>query len=95
MRYLSPSSCGTSVVRCIRAVAESLPPSSWMCRTFQVLASALPVPELFPSVHLKFNEYLAFDLNWSAVHAALYILYYFALEPTAAVRAPSPSVAPS
>ncbi|TFY69485.1 hypothetical protein EVJ58_g401 [Rhodofomes roseus] len=52
--------------------------------TFQVLASALPVPDFFPPVHLSFNEYLAFDLNWSAVHAALYIVYYFMLEPTAA-----------
>ena len=60
-----------------------------MCRTFQVLATALPVPELFPSIHLRFNEYLAFDLNWSAVHAAVYILYYFVLEPTAAVRTPA------
>lgn len=51
-----------------------------------MLASALPVPELLPSVHVRFNEYLAFDLNWSAIHAALYILYYFVLEPTAAVR---------
>ncbi|KZT72681.1 DUF962-domain-containing protein [Daedalea quercina L-15889] len=53
--------------------------------TFQVLATALPVPDLFPPIHLQFNEYLAFDLNWSAIHAALYIVYYFILEPTAAV----------
>lgn len=59
-----------------------------------MLASALPVPELLPSIHLRFNEYMAFDLNWSAIIAALYILYYFALEPTAAVRSPAPPFTP-
>ncbi|KAI0921446.1 hypothetical protein AcW1_004584 [Taiwanofungus camphoratus] len=52
--------------------------------TFHVLAASLPVPSFFPSVHAKFNDYLAFDLNWSAVHAFVYIVYYYVLEPTAA-----------
>ena len=58
-----------------------------------MLATALPVPDFFPLVHLAFNDYLAFDLNWSAIHAALYIVYYFVLEPTAAVRASALPVA--
>lgn len=56
-------------------------------RTGQVLGCALPVPAIFPAVHVAFSQYFAFDLNWPALHAAVYILYYFALEPTAAVSA--------
>ncbi|OBZ76370.1 putative endoplasmic reticulum membrane protein C16E8.02 [Grifola frondosa] len=53
--------------------------------TFQVMASQLPVPSFIPPVHLVLNEYLTFDLNWSAIHAGIYLLYYFLLEPTAAL----------
>ncbi|KAK2466449.1 hypothetical protein APHAL10511_002091 [Amanita phalloides] len=53
--------------------------------TFQVLATQFRVPHIVPSVHYKINDYLIFDLNVSAIHAALYILYYFALEPIAAL----------
>jgi hypothetical protein len=56
-------------------------------RTFQVLASALPVPSFIPSYHYAINEYLVFDLNISAIHAGTYILYYLTLEPLAAVCA--------
>ena len=95
MRYLSLFSCGTSATRRAETTTQGPPPLPRTCRTFQVLASALPVPELFPAIHLRFNEYLAFDLNWSAVHAVVYILYYFVLEPTAAVRAPRPPAMPA
>ncbi|KXN87941.1 hypothetical protein AN958_07951 [Leucoagaricus sp. SymC.cos] len=53
--------------------------------TFQVLASQLPIPSALPTIHYKINGYLVFDLNWSAIHAALYLLYYLALEPVAAI----------
>ena len=56
-----------------------------MHRTFQVLATEIPVPSVVPRVHYEINNYLVFDLNISAIHAAIYILYYFALEPIAAV----------
>lgn len=56
-----------------------------MHRTFQVLATELPVPSFVPRVHYQINDYFVFDLNISAIHAAIYILYYFALEPIAAV----------
>ncbi|KAF8351183.1 hypothetical protein F5887DRAFT_196300 [Amanita rubescens] len=53
--------------------------------TFQVLATELPVPSFVPSAHYKINDYLVFDMNISAIHAAIYIVYYFALEPVAAL----------
>jgi len=53
--------------------------------TFQILASAIPVPSFIPSYRYAFNEYLAFDLNASAIHAGIYIMYYFTLEPLAAL----------
>ncbi|THH12910.1 hypothetical protein EW146_g7249 [Bondarzewia mesenterica] len=53
--------------------------------TFQVLSSLLPVPDFIPSIHHTFNDYMAFDLNIASVHAALYLVYYYALDPTAAL----------
>lgn len=63
----------------------SHPHPSQLPRSFQVLAAQIPVPSIIPAIHREFNDYLAFDLNWSAIHAGLYILYYLALEPVAAV----------
>lgn len=56
-----------------------------LCRTFQVMATRIPLPSAVPTVHHVFNDYLVFDLNVPAIHAALYFLYYLALEPVAAV----------
>jgi len=53
--------------------------------SFQVMASQIPVPSFIPAVHHRFSEYLVFDLNYSAIHAAIYLAYYFALEPFAAL----------
>ncbi|KAG5637627.1 hypothetical protein H0H81_003908 [Sphagnurus paluster] len=53
--------------------------------TFQVMASSLAVPSFIPEVHYTLNNYLRFDLNFAAIHAGLYIAYYFILEPTAAL----------
>jgi len=49
------------------------------------MASQIPVPSFIPAIDHKFNDYLIFDLNVSAVIAVLYLLYYFILEPTAAL----------
>lgn len=57
-------------------------------RTFQVLASQIPVPSLVPAVRYTLSDYLRFDLNWAAIHAGLYFAYYLVLEPVAAVRIP-------
>ncbi|KAF4574690.1 hypothetical protein EYR36_006040 [Pleurotus pulmonarius] len=53
--------------------------------TFQVMATRIPLPSAVPTVHHVFNDYLVFDLNAPAIHAALYFLYYLALEPVAAI----------
>jgi hypothetical protein len=59
-----------------------------------VLVTQLPVPSAVPAIHYQFNDYLAFDLNWAAIHAGLYFLYYLALEPVGAVSTPLPSSEP-
>ncbi|KAJ7638582.1 hypothetical protein FB45DRAFT_903290 [Roridomyces roridus] len=51
----------------------------------QVMAATIPVPAFLPTVHIAFSEHLVFDLNYSAIHAALYLIYYFILEPVAAL----------
>lgn len=49
----------------------------------------LPTPAFFPSVHKTFTDYLAFDFNWTAVFTAIYLAYYYALDPVAAVSFPA------
>jgi len=53
--------------------------------TFQVLASQLPVPSLVPEIQYTLGDYFSFDLNWAAILAGLYLVYYFILEPIAAL----------
>lgn len=62
-------------------------------RTFHVFASQLPLPSLIPVVRYSLNDYFHFDLNWAAIHAGLYFVYYLVLEPVAAVRTFAPSLA--
>lgn len=54
-------------------------------RSFQVLLSAAPTPSWFPSYTHVFNEYASFKWTWATVLAIIYQVYYFALEPVAAV----------
>ncbi|KAF7789331.1 hypothetical protein EIP86_000275 [Pleurotus ostreatoroseus] len=56
-----------------------------LLRSFEVLASRLPVPDFIPPVHYEINEYLIFDLKLPAIWAASYLLYYFILDPVAAI----------
>ncbi|GLB33516.1 putative DUF962-domain-containing protein [Lyophyllum shimeji] len=53
--------------------------------TFQVMTSELPVPSFVPEIHYQINDYLRFDLNIAALHAGVYLAYYFILEPVAAL----------
>ncbi|KAJ7283507.1 hypothetical protein C8J57DRAFT_1292763 [Mycena rebaudengoi] len=53
--------------------------------SFQVMACGIPVPSFVPRVHYVFSDHLVFDLNYSAIQAILYLTYYFALEPIAAL----------
>ncbi|KAJ7774235.1 hypothetical protein DFH07DRAFT_952491 [Mycena maculata] len=59
--------------------------SNTLSRSFQVMASSIPVPSFLPAIHQSFSQHLVFDLNYPAIHAALYIVYYFTLEPVAAL----------
>ncbi|KAJ6539058.1 hypothetical protein B0H19DRAFT_340721 [Mycena capillaripes] len=54
-----------------------------LCLSFQVAAARVPVPAFVPAIHHSFSDHLLFDLNFSALHAALYLAYYFALDPVA------------
>lgn len=56
-----------------------------LVRTFQVMAGKFPVPDFIPPFDYRINDYLAFDVNWPAILAGVYLLYYFILEPVAAV----------
>lgn len=42
-------------------------------------------PTWLPDIHLAINKYLAFDLNFATIWAVVNLLYYYILEPTAAV----------
>jgi hypothetical protein len=50
-----------------------------------MISAYVPVPSFFPDVHKTFSEYFAFDFNWASVLTVLYLSYYIALEPVAAV----------
>ncbi|RPD66665.1 DUF962-domain-containing protein [Lentinus tigrinus ALCF2SS1-7] len=50
-----------------------------------VLGARVPTPSFFPEVHTVINDYLAFDFNWSALWAIASLVYYYILEPTAAL----------
>jgi len=53
--------------------------------TFQVLSSEIPLPLFISHIHYELNQYLVFNLNVPAILSGLYLLYYFALEPVAAL----------
>jgi uncharacterized membrane protein YGL010W len=53
--------------------------------SFQVMGCEIPVPSFIPPVHHEFNEYLVFNLNIATIISGLYLLYYIALEPVAAL----------
>jgi uncharacterized membrane protein YGL010W len=52
--------------------------------TGQVMGTKIGMPAFLPKVHYKFNDYLQFDLNAPAIQGALYLAYYYCLEPVAA-----------
>jgi len=49
------------------------------------MASTIPMPSFIPEYHYTINAYLSADLNVSAIHAAIYMMYYLVLEPVAAI----------
>jgi len=53
--------------------------------TALVMGNWITVPTWFPSFSYEFGPHLAVESNWPLVIASLYQLYYFALEPLAAL----------
>ncbi|KAI0773399.1 hypothetical protein BC629DRAFT_1528218 [Irpex lacteus] len=51
----------------------------------EVLTNNFPVPDVLPHVYHKFNDFLIFDLNFPVLLIAGYLIYYFALDPVAAL----------
>ncbi|KAI0637901.1 hypothetical protein C8Q77DRAFT_1047256 [Trametes polyzona] len=49
------------------------------------MASRVPWPDFLPQYHVAFNQYLAFDLNWAGLWVVFNLIYYYILEPTAAL----------
>jgi hypothetical protein len=52
------------------------------------MGTRIPVPTWFPTFSYQFGNSFALQANWPLVVASLYQLYYFALEPLAAVCLP-------
>jgi len=53
--------------------------------TAQVFVATAPTPQTFPVIHHTFNQYFEFDFNWTTVLSIVYWVYYFILEPGAAL----------
>lgn len=53
-----------------------------------MIQSTFPHPAFLPEFNYKINDYLVLELNWAALYTLIHWLYYFALEPLAAVSAP-------
>jgi uncharacterized membrane protein YGL010W len=52
--------------------------------TAQIIISAVPVPNFMPLCSYYINDYLQFDLGLPAMLTAMYIAFYYSLEPVAA-----------
>lgn len=55
----------------------------WSAFTF---AANLPLPDFIPGFHYHINDYLLFESNPATITAAVYLAYYYVLEPFAAVN---------
>lgn len=53
--------------------------------SWEVIQTTFPHPSFLPQLEYKINEYLVFELSYAALYALANWLYYFALEPTAAI----------
>ena len=58
----------------------------WTSRSAEVLLTALEHAWFLPQITYRYTPFLAFDLNFATIYAALNWFYYYMLEPTAAVR---------
>jgi len=53
--------------------------------TVQVMLCTLPTPAFFPTYRHDFNSLLSFQVNWGLVMSIVYLSYYIALLPSAAL----------
>ncbi|GJE84892.1 DUF962-domain-containing protein [Phanerochaete sordida] len=53
--------------------------------SWEVIQTTLPHPSFLPHAAYKPTDFLVFELSYAALYAAANWLYYFALEPTAAL----------
>jgi uncharacterized membrane protein YGL010W len=53
--------------------------------SFQAIIAPFKLPSFVPAYGYAFNDYLIFDTNYATLMAAIYITYYFLLEPIAAL----------
>ena len=51
------------------------------------MLASYPRPSFFPTYVHDYNSILAFEFSWATVQAAIYLVYYFLLLPSAAVGA--------
>lgn len=57
----------------------------WILWSWFALIANFSLPEYIPKYSYHFNEYLQFDLNPAAIYGAVYLAYYYLLEPVAAL----------
>ncbi|EIN10393.1 DUF962-domain-containing protein [Punctularia strigosozonata HHB-11173 SS5] len=53
--------------------------------TFQAMITRIPTPSWMPRGYTPINDYMAVEMNWTTTFTVLYLLYYYILEPTAAL----------
>ena len=53
--------------------------------TFQVFLAQASVPSFVPAISYQINQYLKFETNWASAMTAVYLAYYYALEPVGAL----------
>lgn len=57
-----------------------------------MLLTDAPRPSWLPVFDYKINDYLELELNYGLIQTALYLGYFFILEPVAAVSATPPTL---
>jgi len=53
--------------------------------SFQVLTYDLPRPTFLPQVHYDLNNYLKFEVTYGTLQGLFWLVYYYMLEPSAAL----------
>ena len=73
-------------LRDLRASLFTHTPKLHSRRAIAVLQASTPVPNFIPDVEYRMNSYLLFKINNAFIYTVATWIYYFILEPGAAVR---------